>query len=56
MNKNSITNIAKLALLSFGFSLSMASQAETISVMPVQTAVPVEKKFINIRFIVDACR
>lgn len=43
MNKNSITNIAKLALLSFGFSLSMASQAETISVMPVQTAVPVEK-------------
>ena len=43
MNKNSITNIVKLAVILLGFSLSMNSQAEMISVMPVQTAVPVEK-------------
>lgn len=40
MNKNAIT---KLAVLLLGFTLNMNSQAETMSVMPVQTAVPVEK-------------
>lgn len=52
MNKNTIT---KLAVLLLGLTLNMNSQAETVSVMPVQTAVPVEKKFIIICFIVDAC-
>lgn len=40
MNKNTIT---KLAVLLLGLTLNMNSQAETVSVMPVQTAVPVEK-------------
>ncbi|WP_373741757.1 hypothetical protein [Neisseria sp.] len=40
MKNNTVT---KLATLLLGFTLNMNSQAETMSVMPVQTAVPVEK-------------
>lgn len=49
MNKNStISIITKLALLLLGFTLNINSQAQTVSVMPVQTVVPFEKNLSSL--------